>query len=37
MADIALQYVLLMDFLTFVLLCPVIVIRMDHGAAAIMS
>lgn len=35
MADVALQHLLLADFLTFVLLCAVIVILMHHGTAAI--
>jgi len=37
MADVPLQHLLLADFLAFVLLCTVIVILMDHGAAAVMS
>ncbi|QIP94515.1 Sea23 (plasmid) [Serratia fonticola] len=37
MADIALQHFFLADFLAFILLRTVIVILMDHGAAAVMS
>ena len=36
MADVTLQHLLLADLLAFVLLCTVIVILMDHGAAAVM-